>query len=215
MGLNKLGLAALVAMLVAAGMGWWFYAEYGKNASVLSQVADMAGVPGLDVKGDVELGKDDVDIAVQTVELSQGEAGQQLWSLKARSASYSQDQGKVAVDEPEIVYYFKDSGKTLSVRAAQGLVEQEERRARLWPDVWATMDGRVITAGELRYDGETSALTLHDDVRLTGEGLAFRAEQLRVDLATGDMAGEGGVTATFRSVNGLPGLQGAGGKPAS
>lgn len=206
-------LMIVVVLLLAGGIYAWYAALQDK---AVKKIQDVAKEVVQDVAKDVvkEVGKDvvgegldpedlnvkaevDVDLSLKGIELSHGKEGQLHWKLTAKRAQYLQDQGVVEVTEPKISYHFVDDNKTLEVVAAQGRIEQQNERARLWPEVTAEYGENTLRADELEYEGERRELILSGNVQLMGPKLNCYAARMRYMLKTNDIIVEDGVKAQF------------------
>ncbi|MBG0775805.1 MAG: LPS export ABC transporter periplasmic protein LptC [Desulfovibrionaceae bacterium] len=177
-----------VLLLAAAGGGLAWYVVV--RNPVVEQVREA-------VKDSTLSGALDVDLTLRGLDLTHGEQGRAQWRLTAKAAQYLQDSGTVKVDNPSVVYYFEKGGGNMTVAASQGLVLQDRKQARLWPDVEGRYQDNVLRAGELFYNGTSESLTLADGVYLQGDQFACNATRMRVDLKTNEIVADQGVSAVL------------------
>lgn len=179
---------AVLALLVVAGLGGWFWALQNKTVQAVRE--SVSKLKDVELQAEV-----DVDLSLKGIELTQGKAGQLHWRLKAKRANYTQDRAEVLVEFPEIEYFYEKDNRTLKVMATHGVLQQAEDKARLWPDVRGAYEGNELRASELIYAGKERALTLSGDVSITGPKLQFRAAELKYLLTSNEILAEKGVWA--------------------
>jgi LPS export ABC transporter protein LptC len=139
----------------------------------------------------------DVDVSVSGLTLSKGSEGRLDWSLAAKGAEYLREQGRVRVTEPEITYFAEGGNGTrreIRVSAPEGLVDQEQETAELWPEVDIVIGPDTVRAERLRYSGAEHSIVLTGGVRIARPGMALSAERVVIDLATSLVTAQGGVS---------------------
>lgn len=181
---------AVIGLLVAVGLGAWFWALQNKTVKAVRELAPK--LKDVEIQAEV-----DVDLSLKGIELSQGKAGQLHWRLKAKRANYTQDRAEVLVENPEIEYYYEKDNRTFKVMATHGALLQSEDRARLWPDVRGGYEGNELRADELVYTGKDRTLTLSGQVSIEGPKLRFKAPELKYILSTNEILVEKGVSAVI------------------
>lgn len=171
---------AVVAALAAAAAGVWYFSGLGKVAREAAQAARDAKV----------------DVSVQGLTLSQGKEGRLSWTLSAERAEYLQEQGRIRVYNPRLVYYAEDrkgQRHEVLVTAPQGEVSQEREEAAIGPGVHIQSGNSTIRADMLYYAGAGRTLRLEGDVSLTHEQLSLNATEAVLDLKTFEIVARGGV----------------------
>ena len=178
---SKKILFPLALVLGGLGFGLWVWMSQNKTIQDIREVAENVNL-------EAEVG---VDLSLNGIELTQGEAGHTEWRLTAQKAKYLQEEGRVLVDKPEVVYYLPD-GKALTVSAPQGEVSQENEEATLWPRVDGDYDGNTISADKLTWTGKQSRIALTGNVeldnprvRFTGQELAFNIKEKTLEARQG------------------------------
>ncbi len=180
-------------LLVAGGVFWYLYLEHktvDKLEKAAKEIAKEAG--DLDIQADVG-----VDLSLKGIKLSHGKEGQLHWKLTAEKANYLQDKAQVQVESPEIVYFFKGDSKQLSVKAEKGLIEQENEKARLWPEINAIYGDMQLRADELDYAGKDRILTLRGNVQLETPKLSCQAAEMHYNLKDNTITAENGIHAAI------------------
>ncbi len=172
-------LAVLAALSVAAYAAWHF--------SRLAQTAREVAKAAKDTQ---------VDVSVQGLTLSQGKEGKLSWTLSAQKAEYLQEQGRIRVYNPRLVYYAEDrkgQRHEVVVSAPQGEVDQGKEEADLGPDVRIESSNSTITADALHYAGAGRTLRLSGHVSLVHHELSMNATEVVLDLKTNEITARGGV----------------------
>ncbi|THB63526.1 MAG: LPS export ABC transporter periplasmic protein LptC [Desulfovibrio sp.] len=183
-------------LILAGGAALWYFLGAGTGRPDLAEVE-------VDTEQDQA-----VDLSAQGVELLHGDQGSLKWRLTAQNARFLETGGVVDVDGPEIVYFMEDMEDELRVTAQKGLIEQDDQRARLWPDVVAVYQDNVIQGGELVYDGQGETLTLTGNVTFQGQELSCSADALVFDITDNVLTMGPNVHTTFVVDMSEPELQG-------
>ncbi len=192
--MRRLVLILGLLLLVAGGVIWYLYLEsttVDKIEKAAKEIAKEAG--DLDVQAEVG-----VDLSLKGIKLSHGKEGQLHWKLTAQKAKYLQDKNQVLVDSPNIIYFFENEDKQLNVKAANGLIEQDKEKARLWPEITANYGDMSLRADELEYSGKDRMLVLRGNVQLENPKMSCRADQMSYSLKNNDIKAENGIHATIR-----------------
>jgi LPS export ABC transporter protein LptC len=171
---------AVLAVLAAAAYAAWHFSGLGKTArEVAKAVQDTQ-----------------VDVSVQGLTLSQGKEGKLSWTLSAQRAEYLQEQGRIRVYNPRLVYYAEDrNGRRheVVVSAPQGEVDQGREEADLGPEVRIESSNGAISADALHYAGAGSTLRLSGHVSMIHRDLSMNATEVLLDLKTNEITARGGV----------------------
>lgn len=184
---------AILAVLAAGSYAAWRFSGLGKAAREVAKAAK-------DTK---------VDVSVQGLTLSQGKEGKLSWTLSAQRAEYLQEQGRIRVYNPRLVYYAEDrDGKRheVVVSAPQGEVDQEKEVADLGPAVRIDSNNSTIQADALHYAGAGRTLRLSGHVSLLHRSLSMNATEVVLDLTTNEITARGGVVGELYA-GGLPRTQ--------
>ncbi|MEW5773150.1 MAG: LPS export ABC transporter periplasmic protein LptC [Thermodesulfobacteriota bacterium] len=171
---------AIVAVLAAASYAAWHFSGLGKAAREVAKAAKDT----------------QVDVSVQGLTLSQGREGKLSWTLSAQRAEYLQEQGRIRVYNPRLVYYAEDrNGRRheVAVSAPQGEVDQEREVADLGPAVRIESGNSTIHADALHYAGAGRTLRLAGNVTLVHRELSMNAAEVVLDLKTNEITARGGV----------------------
>lgn len=180
-------------LLVAGGVIWYLYLENKTVEKIERAAKEIAKEAGeLDVQAEVG-----VDLSLKGIKLAHGKEGHLHWKLTAKKAKYLQDQKQVLVESPNIIYFFENGDKQLTVKAANGLIEQENEKARLWPEITANYGDMLLRADELEYSGKNRMLELRGNVQLASPKMTCRAAQMSYSLKSNDITAEDGIHATI------------------
>lgn len=180
------------ALLILAVLGtWWAIERFRTPDKPLPVVA-----PG-------------VDLSMEGVTFSQGEAGKLLWNLKSKHAEYAQDKGLVRLTEPELTYVPRQDGKeiggagegngTVRVISPLGEVDKSGRYARLWSGVRISYRDLTVLGEELTYSGDDRDLILTGNVQLLRGGMEMRTGRIIIHLDSGAITADGGVEAVMNN----------------
>ena len=170
----------ILAALAAASYAAWHFSGLGKVAREVAKAAKDT----------------QVDVSVQGLTLSQGKEGRLSWTLSAQRAEYLQEQGRIRVYNPLLVYYADDrKGRRYEVRvsAPQGEVDQGKEEADLGPEVRIESSNSTIHADALHYAGAGRTLLLTGHVVLVHNELTMNASEVVLDLKTNEITARGGV----------------------
>ena len=188
-------------------------AQPAQNATVPEGGASASGTGQPASKTETTPDKDDgknadqngqglLELALKTINLSQGEGGLELWRLKAEWANMQKEDGKIVVDRPSLTYFMpekdkEEKQKTLFVTSESGVVDQKEQILRFENQVHITMDDKAIQGNLLVYNGTAKTMTLHNGGEFTGTGISGTAPFLVWDMNNKTIRAEGGVAVEF------------------
>lgn len=171
---------AVLAMLAVAAYAAWHFSGLGRTArEVAKAVQDTQ-----------------VDVSVQGLTLSQGREGKLSWTLSAQRAEYLQEQGRIRVYNPQLVYYAEDRNgqrHEVVVSAPQGEVDQGKEEADLGPAVHIESGNSTILADALHFSGAGRTLRLTGHVSMVHRNLSMNATEVVLDLKTNVITARGGV----------------------
>lgn len=145
-----------------------------------------------------------VDVSVQGLTLSKGKEGRLSWTLSAQRAEYLQEQGRIRVYNPLLVYYADDRKgrrREVTVSAPQGEVDQGKEEADLGPAVRIESDNSTIHADTLHYAGAGRTLLLSGNVVLVHPQITMKAKTVVLDLNTNEITASGGVVGELYAGN--------------
>ena len=143
-----------------------------------------------------------LELALKTINLSQGEGGLELWRLKAEWANMQKEDGKIVVERPSLTYFMpekdeEEKQKTLFVTSESGEVDQKEQILRFENHVHITMDDKTIQGDLLVYNGTAKTMTLPNGGEFTGTGISGAAPFLVWDMNNKIIRANGGVDVQF------------------
>ena len=143
-----------------------------------------------------------LELALKTINLSQGEGGLELWRLKAEWANMQKEDGRIVVERPSLAYFMPEKNKeekqkTLFVTSESGVVDQKEQILRFENQVHITMDDKTIQGDLLVYNGTAKTMTLPNGGEFTGTGISGTAPFLVWDMNNKTIRAEGGVAVEF------------------
>lgn len=142
----------------------------------------------------------DVDsgLTFKDVVLEQADAnGQPLWRIRAKQATYSQDQ-KTAQVQDLAGELFQNGKSVFQVKADRGEVQQESQKIFLKGQIVATdtQDGAVLQARELEWLPENGLLLLRKNLRVNHRQIQMLATEARASSKTRQIEAQGQVVAT-------------------
>ena len=176
----------LLAALILGGL-------YYLQTSVEEQIADeVRSAVGNDAKTNV-------DLSLKGIELKQGEDGKELWTLTASNGWYQKDESIIDLAEPHITYFLQPDREKVVVVAPHGMINQNDRFARLWGNVTVTNKKGVVTSKELTFNDEDKSLTMTGDVTFTGDGFNGSSDQAKWDLIHNELITTGNVVVEFQT----------------
>lgn len=136
-----------------------------------------------------------VGLALQGVNLFNGEKGAELWRLKASWAHLSQEGDSILVDAPVVRYTMGDPAAEdyLDVKSEKGTVTDGQRYLNLTGNVDVRRMGDVLTGPQMNYDSKTRVMVFPTGARLESERATGDADVFTWDLSTNTMLAEGNV----------------------
>lgn len=140
-----------------------------------------------------------LDLALKGILLSQGEGGLEIWRLKATWANVRKEEDKIVLEEPRLVYFMHDDGKTLHVQAQHGDIKQKKQLLRFMDNVLVSQDDKKITGSLLVYDGLDKIMSFPEGGIFSGTGVSGSAKEISWDINRKLIIGAGGVSVSFDS----------------
>ncbi len=140
----------------------------------------------------------DSSLTFKDVILEQADAkGQPLWRIRAKQATYSQDQ-KTAQVQDLAGELFQNGKSVFQVRADRGEVQQESQKIFLKGQIVATdtQDGTVLQARELEWRPKDDLLVLRKDLKVNHRQIQILATAARASSRSRQIEAQGQVVAT-------------------
>jgi LPS export ABC transporter protein LptC len=140
----------------------------------------------------------DSGLTFKDVILEQADAnGQPLWRIRAKQATYSQDQ-KTAQVRDLAGELFQNGKSVFQVKAERGEVQQESQKIFLKGQIVATdtQDGTVLQARELEWRPEDDLLFLRKNLTVNHRQIQILAMEARASSRTRQIDAQGQVVAT-------------------
>lgn len=137
-------------------------------------------------------------LTFKDVILEQADAnGQPLWRIRAKQATYSQDQ-KTAQVQDLAGELFQNGKSVFQVKADRGEVQQESQRIFLKGQIVATdtQDGTVLQARELEWRPKDDSLFLRKNLTVNHRQIQILAREARASSRTRQIEAQGQVVAT-------------------
>ncbi|WP_290923137.1 LPS export ABC transporter periplasmic protein LptC [Halodesulfovibrio sp.] len=176
------------AMLALLGSGLYYL-----HSSVEKEIAD-------EVKEAIGNGAEtNVDLSLKGIELKQGEAGKELWTLKATNGWYQKDESIIDLANPDIMYFVQPDRDEVHIVAPNGTINQNKGVARLWGDVTVTNQKGTITSSELTFEDKKKLLVMTGNVIFTGEGFNGSSDNASWNLDENMITATGNVVVNFRA----------------
>ena len=193
--MGRLGLIIILLLGIGGAVAWFALdMDSGRNGGDVQEAERAAE----EIRQQEMLDEDtQVDLALEKIELTQGEEGAPQWKLKAAKAQYQQEKGLVEVVSPEVTYYESNGTQGVTVKADNGLVEQERETVRLWGAVSADTGQTLIGSEEMLYSGEDRTLLMTGQVLMQSEHFNCTTPTLLYHMETQAFELNQGVSANF------------------
>lgn len=154
---------------------------------------------------------DDVGLAMQGIQVSQGEDGLEEWRLFAKWATMRQKTGVLQVEDPvmwhrvgessllfdaaarEKVMHLQDDGGKIVLKALHGLVYDNNSKVLLQDTVSAEQNANSVHGPLLSYSSEERVAVFPENARFKGEGISGRADVLSWNMNANKIYGSGRV----------------------
>lgn len=164
------------------------------NSTQSSAIGDSAE----DSDGGILDEEDALSLALQNIDMSQGQDGFEVWRLKAEWANMAQEDGKIIVHLPRLTYFMPppDKGEMLVV-SDSGTILQEEQILRFIKNVVVTQEGSRITGDLLVYNGAAATMTFPEGGVFGGEGMNGNASLIRWHINQRRIEAAGSVSVDF------------------
>lgn len=143
--------------------------------------------------------KTNVDLSLKGIELKQGEAGKELWTLKATNGWYQKDESIIDLAEPDIMYFVQPNRDKVHIVAPNGTINQNTGVARLWGDVTVVNQKGTITSSELTFEDKKKLLIMTGNVIFTGDGFNGSSDNANWNLKENLITATGNVVVNFRA----------------
>lgn len=211
--MKRLRILLLLAALLALGAGW--YALESRNpARLLDRFMDLAAQKGAGtfngskLQGNATQGnplEQVAGLAIQGINLFQGNKGVELWRLKASWAHMSQNGDIIEVDKPVVRYALGEPSSPnaaedfLDVQAEKGRITDNQRFLTLWDDVVITRFDDTITSSRMDYNAATRTMTFPEGAALESPTASGTASLFTWDLETNIMHGSNGVLVILKT----------------
>lgn len=124
-----------------------------------------------------------LEVRLDGLELIQGEAGRKEWVLRASTSHYRKETSLIEMQDPEVTFFLADGNETVQVQAPQGLFDQHENRAELWPEVEARYDRAELRASRMVYQDANRTLRFTEQVRLKHPDMTVTGRQAVYEIA--------------------------------
>lgn len=142
-------------------------------------------------------GQSALELALKTINLSQGEGGIELWRLKAEWANMQKENGTIVVQRPTLTYFMPEKDKTLFVTSDSGIIDQKEQILRFIDHVHISQEDKSIRGSLLIYNGTAKTMTFPQGGEFAGTGVSGDASFVVWDMNHKVIRAEGGVSVRF------------------
>ena len=169
-----------------------------------SRIPDLPSQPEVTVKVEEEGAEtveshgvdiEEPDIIAEDIELLQGAQGRIDWRVQAKTAKYSQEQGKVVVSLPQLTAFIGEEREEVFIRADLGEVDQEGDNLRLWDNVIGRYGMFALRADSFDYIGAMNRVYLKGNVGVERPDISVNATALEIDVNSRELVAGGGVEA--------------------
>lgn len=159
---------------------------------------------------------DDVGLAMQGIQVSQGEGGFEEWTIFAKWATMRQKTGVLQVENPlmwhrvgdssvffeqeglQKTMYLQDDSDKIVIRAQHGLVYDNNTKVLLQDTVSAEQNTNSVEGPILSYSSEERVAVFPENARFKGEGISGRADILSWNMDINKIYGSGGVSVEWQ-----------------
>ncbi len=138
-----------------------------------------------------------LELALKTVNLSQGEGGIELWRLKAEWANMQKENGKIVVQLPRLTYFMPEKEKTLFVTSESGVIDQKEQVLSFIDNVHVSQEDKALQGDLLVYNGTAKTMTLPRGGEFSGTGISGSAAFIVWNINRKVIEAEGDVSVHF------------------
>ena len=192
--LKKLLLWTISAALLGGLVLLFFFYEPKENSGL--KTADPAP-SHKNAESSPDKEEQTLDLALKSVNLSQGEGGFEIWRLKAEWANVRKQGEAVIVEQPRLIYFMDEGGKTLHVSSSTGDINQKSQILRFINNVRIIQEDKVVTGDLLVYNGSRKTMTFPDGGDFTSPGITGHAAQVEWDLNSKLITANGDVSVLF------------------
>lgn len=189
----------MLSLLLASGPHKGETAEAASPDAAAASIVTQS-VPATDKPGKKTAEQDaqrTLDLALKTINLSQGEGGIELWRLKAEWASMQKEDGRIAVQQPVLTYFMPEKDHPLLVTSDKGLIDQKEQVLQFIDDVLISQADKSMRGKLLVYNGTVKTMTFPQGGKFTGTGVSGEAAFLVWDMKSKTIRAEEGVSVHF------------------
>lgn len=138
-----------------------------------------------------------LELALKTINLSQGEGGLEVWRLKANWANMQKENGTIVVREPNLTYFMPEKGKTLFVTSETGVINQKEQMLSFIKRVRISQEDKLLLGDLLVYNGTAKTMTFPNGGQFTGTGISGSASRIIWNINQRMIEAEGEVSVRF------------------
>ncbi len=138
-----------------------------------------------------------LSLALEAIDLVQGEGGFDLWRLKAEWANIRQEDGIIIVEKPNLRYFLKNA-EELTVSSVRGEIDQAKQILIFIGSVIANHNDYSITGKELVYNGAQKSMTFPQGGNIVGSGVAGQANLIQWLMESRTIHADGDVDVTFQ-----------------
>jgi len=118
---------------------------------------------------------------MREIRLTEVQAGEKKWVLKADNADYIKDKERIHLSRVWVEIYGQD-GSSITITGDTGLIGIKTRDLTLQGNVQAKSADYTFTGEEVHYDPQTRTLTAPGPVKLEGSRIVVEGRDLQVDL---------------------------------
>jgi LPS export ABC transporter protein LptC len=113
--------------------------------------------------------------------------GKKVWEVAARQARYSQEEGKMVIESPEVSLYL-GNGDVIALRCQEGRIHmgqdgKEVSRMELTGDLHMQIGDFSLTGEEAIYESARNVVFSPTPVQIIGRGLTVVGRGYQVDVA--------------------------------
>ena len=130
---------------------------------------------------------DNLDVAVEDLQLVQGAKGRKTWELQARKSWYERSKGRIEFEQPKIRFFGDKEGVKIQAKAPSGVYLQEQGVAELWPRVHARSGNSTVQARRMIFKRKTQSVLFRDEVVINHPQANATSDRAVFDLQSSEM----------------------------
>lgn len=115
------------------------------------------------------------------------EGGRKAWEVAAREAQYFEDEHTIVVQGPEVSFYLKEGGGSVSIASTTGRIVLDGRemdRVELEGGIEVRFKDYLVRTDRAIYERTSDTIVSPAAVSITGDGIALTSGGMTVEMGT-------------------------------